>query len=310
MILINDIHTVSESFPNVVLTIGSFDGIHLGHRRIIEEVVREAQSVQGTACLMSLKPHPREFFAPGNPPNILLSDAKKEALLAEAGIDVLFILPFNQEAASMLPDTFLREIVVGRCHAKHVIVGHDFCFGKNAQGDYEYLKEAAPGLGFEVRQIPQRVIKGERVSSTLIREYILQGEVDKVEVFLGRKYSIAGEIIPGRGVGITLGYPTANIAPHHNAVPAHGVYVAEAVLEGKPYPAAVNIGVAPTIRNEDIAIEAFLLDFTGNIVGQPIELIFHKRLRPEKKFASREELVDAITHDVATVRHYFTLQIP
>lgn len=305
MILINDVNTVSDPFPNVVLTIGSFDGIHLGHRRIIEEVVRETRALQGTACLMTMKPHPREFFTPGNPPNILVSDAKKEAVLAEAGIDVLFILPFNQEVASMPPDTFLREIVVGRCHAKRVIAGHDFCFGKNAQGDYEYLKEAAPGLGFEVRQIPQRVIQGERVSSTLIREYILQGEVDKVEVFLGRKYSIAGAIIPGRGVGITLGFPTANIAPHHNAVPAHGVYVAEAILEGKSYPAAVNIGVAPTIRNEDIAIEAFLLGFSGDIVGKPIELIFHKRLRPEKKFPSREELVAAITQDVAAVRHYF-----
>ncbi len=308
MIRIDDVRTVSESFPNVVLTIGSFDGIHLGHRRIIEEVVREARSIQGTACLMSLKPHPREFFAPGNPPNILLADAKKESLLAEAGMDVLFILPFNHDVASMSPDTFLREIVVGRCHAKRVIIGHDFCFGKNAQGDYEYLKEAAPGLGFDVRQIPQCVIQGERVSSTLIREYVLQGEVDKVEIFLGRKYSIAGEIIPGRGVGITLGFPTANIAPHHNAVPAHGVYVADAILDGQCYPAAVNIGVAPTIRNEDIAIEAFILDFTGDIVGKPIELVFHKRLRPEKKFASREELMAAIAQDVATVRHYFDTQ--
>ncbi len=305
MRVIQDVRSTRESFPELVLTIGSFDGLHLGHQRIIGEVVRAARDAGGTAALMSMRPHPREFFSPENAPNILLADAKKEALLAEAGIDVLFVLPFNAEVARMTPRDFVEQVVVGRCHTRKLIVGHDFCFGRDAQGDYEFLREVAPEFGFEVRQVPQLVLYGERVSSTLIREYILQGELDQVERFLGRKYSITGEIIHGRGVGLKLGFPTANIAPHHNAVPAHGVYVAEALFEGQRHQAAVNIGVAPTVRNEDIVVEAFLLDFEGQIAGKTIEVVFHKRLRPEKKFGSFEELSAAIAKDVEEVRRYF-----
>lgn len=308
MQVIQDVRAATESFPNVVLTIGSFDGLHLGHQRIIGEVVRAARDMGGTAALMSLRPHPREFFSPENAPNILLADAKKEQLLAEAGIDVLYVLPFNAEVARMTPRAFVEDIVVGACHARKIIVGHDFCFGKDAQGDYEFLQELGPEQGFDVRQVPQLVLYGERVSSTLIREYILQGELGQVERFLGRKYSMTGEIIHGRGMGAKLGFPTANIAPHHSAVPAHGVYVAEAIVEGVRRQAAVNIGVAPTVRNEDIVVEAFLLDFDGEIAGKTIEVVFHKRLRPEKKFASFAELTEAIDKDVKNVRDYFKTQ--
>jgi riboflavin kinase / FMN adenylyltransferase len=305
MQIINDVRTTAETFPNVVLTIGSFDGIHLGHRRIIDEVVRTAREIHGTAALMSLRPHPREFFSPNDAPNILLSDAKKETLLAEAGIDVLYILPFDADTARMSPREFVEEIVLGRCHATTVIVGHDFCFGNRAAGDFEFLSSMAAERGFAVCQVPQLVLYGERVSSTLIREYILQGELEQVERFLGRKYSMTGEVVTGRGMGTKLGYPTANLSPHHSAVPAHGVYVAEAIVDGQRYPSAVNIGVAPTVRNEDIIVEAFLLDFAEDIVGKSTEVVFHKRLRPEKKFASFDELIVAIGRDVAEVRQYF-----
>lgn len=305
MRIIEDVRNLEELLPNLVLTIGSFDGVHLGHQKVLEELILSAKEIDGCAGLMTMRPHPRHFFSPAAAPNILTSDAKKAALLREAGVEALLYLPFNAEVASMSPAHFVEEILVRRCRIRRLIIGHDFCFGKNAEGNYEFLMEAAPIYGFEVVQTPQVVIQGERVSSTLIREYIVQGELEAVEPFLGRKYSIMGEVMPGRGMGVKLGFPTANIEPHHNAVPAHGVYAAEALLDKQRYWAAVNIGVAPTIRHEDVTIEAHLLNFSGYIVGQPVEIIFHKRLRPEKKFPSKEALIQAIADDVEKIRRYF-----
>lgn len=305
MKIIPDIRNSTEQFPNVVLTIGSFDGIHLGHRRIIDRLIADARAMDGIAALMTLRPHPRQFFSPGSAPNILTSDAKKEQLLAESGIDVLFVLPFNADVAGLDREDFVREIVVGRCAAKKLVVGHDFNFGKGAKGNFEYLQSVASQHGFTVEQAEALIIDGERVSSTLVREFVLQGELDHAERFLGRKYSILGEVITGRGMGRKLGYPTANIKPQNNAVPANGIYVAEAIVDGRRFMAAVNIGIAPTIRHEDVMVEAYLLDFDENLVGKTIELIFHTRLRPEKKFHSLEELIQAIDVDVQDTRRYF-----
>jgi riboflavin kinase/FMN adenylyltransferase len=305
MRVIQDVRTLAEPFPNTVLTIGSFDGLHLGHRRIIDEVIRAARSMNGAAAVMTLRPHPREFFSPRNAPNILLCDAKKEALLAEMGVDALFILPFNAEVARMSPGAFLDQILMGRCAARKLVVGHDFAFGKDAAGDFEFLQRAAPDYGFDVVQVPQLVIQGERVSSSLIREMILQGEVDTVETFLGRKYSLVGEVVSGRGIGAKLGFATANLEPAHSAIPAHGIYVAEAFFAGERRMAAVNVGVAPTIRNEEVTVEAHLLDFDRNIVGETMELVFQKRLRGEKRFDSLDDLIAAIGRDVQAVRDWF-----
>lgn len=305
MRIIEDVRHCDERFSNLVLTIGSFDGVHLGHRRIIENVIADARERCGTAALMTLRPHPRQFFAPASAPNILTSDRKKEQLLADAGVDVLYVLPFNADVAGLDREEFLREIVIGRCGAKKLIVGHDFNFGKGAKGNFEYLREMAPALGLVVEQAETLILEGERVSSTRVREVILQGELEHATRLLGRRYSVVGEVITGRAMGRKLGYPTANIKPHNNAVPANGIYVAEAHFDGRRFMAAVNIGIAPTIRHEDIMIEAFLLDFNEDLVGKTLEIVFHKRLRPEKKFHSLEDLIVAIGDDVTATRAYF-----
>ncbi len=305
MRIIRDIRRETLGIPHAVLTIGSFDGVHLGHQHILQEVVREARACSGMACVLTMSPHPREFFSPDHAPNLLTSDAKKARLFEAAGMDAMLVLPFNHEVASMEPEVFVREIVRERCGAEALIVGHDFRFGRGAQGDYDFLQRIAPGFGFVVRQIEPLLIHGERISSTVIRERVLQGELEEAERFLGRKYAIVGEVITGRGIGKTLGFPTANIKPHHNAVPAHGVYAARVRLDGGEYTAAVNIGIAPTIRNEDIIVEAFLLDFDGRLAGSEIEVVFHKRLRPERKFPSHEALIEQITLDVESVRQHF-----
>lgn len=306
MRVIENVCEAQVSVPNLVLTIGSFDGIHLGHQRIVSELSRIARAIDGTAGLMTLHPHPRQFFSPETAPNILTPLKKKVELLDALGLDVLLVLPFTAETANLTPEAFLREIIVEKCSARVLVVGHDFAFGKGARGDYEFLQAAAPQYGIEVQQVPALIVQGERVGSTVIRERILQGELEKAEELLGRKYSILGEVVRGRGVGgAQLGYPTANVKPHNNAVPAHGVYVAEVIVEGERYPSAVNIGIAPTIRQEDVTIEAYILDFCRDIVGKEIEVVFHSRVRPEMKFDSLEALIRAIEQDVCVVRQYF-----
>ncbi len=305
MKIIEDVRNTAESFPHVVLTVGSFDGVHLGHQRVVSEVVRRARAANGTAAVMTMRPHPREFFAPDRAPNLLTSEAKKLALFETADIDVVYLLPFDASVAYLDRRDYVEQIVDARCHAKELVIGHDFRFGRNAEGDYKFLKAMGLVLGFSVYEVPALFVDGERVSSTAIRECIIEGDLDQAERFLGRKYSVVGEVGSGRGIGLTLGFPTANIKPHHTAVPAQGVYAAQACIDGAAYPAAVNIGIAPTIRHDETVIEAFLLGFEGNIRGHEIEIVFHRRLRPEKKFGSHEELIAAIQNDVETVQAMF-----
>ena len=159
--------------------------------------------------------------------------------------------------------------------------------------------------GYTVEEIPPLIIGAERVSSTLVRERVLQGDLAAVESLLGRHYSLTGVVVKGRGIGVTLGFPTANVRPYHSAIPAQGVYVAEALVDGARRPAAVNIGIAPTIRQEDLTVEAHLIDFQGDLVGKDIEIFFLQRLRSEKKFRSREELQEQIARDIESTRAYF-----
>jgi riboflavin kinase/FMN adenylyltransferase len=217
----------------------------------------------------------------------------------------VFILSFNAEVANLEPEAFVAEILVERCHAEAVVVGHDFRFGRKARGDFHLLVDLGIKHGFSVAQVEPLLMDGERVSSTLIRERLLAGDLSKAEAFLGRPYSIVGEVVAGRRIGATLGFPTANIRPYHSAIPAQGVYIAETLVDGRAYPTAVNIGVAPTIRNEEMAIEAHLLDYQGRLEGCEIEVVFRERLRSEVKFPSREALIEQIQRDIADVRAYF-----
>lgn len=305
MDVICDIRAESSDHPNVVLTVGSFDGIHRGHRLILDRVTAIARGISGTPAVLTMRPHPREFFAPENAPNLLTSDAKKEQLLAEAGIGALFVLPFDRRTADTEPEDFIARLLCERCRARTIVVGHDCRFGKGARGDVTMLRALGPAHGFTVEEVPPLIIGAERVSSTLVRERVLQGDLAAAENLLGRKYSLTGVVARGRGIGVTLGFPTANVKPDHSAVPAQGVYIAEALVDGGRHAAAVNIGIAPTIRQEDLTVEAHLLDFHQELVGKEIEIVFHRRIRPEKKFRSREELQEQIARDIESVRAYF-----
>ncbi len=305
MQIIEDVLKTDKNYDNVVLTVGSFDGVHLGHQHILKDVVERAKEISGTAALLTMQPHPREYFAPDNAPNLLTSFDKKLSLLEEAGIEVLYVLPFDADTADIEPEVFIEMVLRDHCHASALIVGYDCRFGRKARGDFAMLQAFAAEMNFDVKEIAPVIVESERVSSTLIRERILQGDLETVELLLGRKYSVAGKVERGRGIGKTIGFPTANVRPYHTAIPAQGVYIAESVIDGDAYPSAVNIGIAPTIRNEDITIEAHLLDFDRDINGSEIEVLFHKRVRPEKKFPGKEALIEQIGRDVEAVRAYF-----
>jgi riboflavin kinase / FMN adenylyltransferase len=305
MQIIENILEETVDYSDMVLTIGSFDGVHRGHQRILSRLTDEARSRKGTAALMTLEPHPRQVFSPENAPNLLTCREKKAELLARAGLDAFLILPFSRETASMTPEAFLKAVIVDRCGAKKLVAGHDFAFGRNGEGDYEFLAAHAPAFGIEVEQVAALHIQGERVSSTLIRERLLQGAVENIDIFLGRFYAMRGTVASGRGIGRQLGFPTANIRPDCGLVPAHGVYAAEVLAGDERHAAAVNIGIAPTIRHDSAIIEAHLLGFDGDLTGAEIEIIFRKHLRTEQKFPSREALMAAIAADIQQVRDYF-----
>jgi riboflavin kinase/FMN adenylyltransferase len=307
MIVVENVQQIEDTFDNVVLTVGSFDGVHKGHQTILRQVVQEAKEKNGTPAVLTMDPHPREFFAPDNAPNLLTSLEKKAALLEELGIEVLFVLPFNQTTADMTPELFIQEILHEKCQAARMIVGHDCRFGKAAKGNFELLQTWGEKLGFEVEEISQVIIEAERVSSTLIRERVLQGDLKTVEKLLGRPYSVTGTVSKGRGIGEQLGFPTANVQPDHSAIPAQGVYFAETVVDGVAMPSAVNIGIAPTIRHADVTIETHILDFKGDIRGKEIEIVFYERIRPEKKFASKEALIEQISADVQSAKAFFDM---
>lgn len=304
--IIEDVRTVETHFPCVVLTMGSFDGVHLGHQAILQSVTERARQCKGTPSVLTMRPHPREYFSPQRPPNLLTDETKKARLFEEQGIEILFVLPFGRTVAEMSREDFFDEIVCRRCRAKEVVVGHDFRFGKGAEGDCEYLQNRCRKHHIRVDIVPPVQVDGERVSSTLVREYLLQGDIERAAQLLGRRYSIAGHVVAGRGIGARLGFPTANIKPHHSAAPAQGVYAAKAWVQGKGYPAAVNIGIAPTISHEAITIEAHILGFAQDITSQEIEIEFFERLRSERKFPSRKALVRQISQDAETVVRFFS----
>jgi riboflavin kinase/FMN adenylyltransferase len=305
MDVIQDATTCDCGYSNLVLTVGSFDGVHLGHQAILNTVIERARERGGTAALMSLQPHPKAFFQ-GVDDFALLSDPlQKEALLRSQGIEAYFVLPFNGAVARMEPGEFLSRILVEQCKAVHLVVGDDFAFGAGARGNVAFIQREGADYGLTVDVVSPVYVGGERVSSTRIRGLVATGHVEEAAALLGRPYAVAGTVTRGRGMGKELGYPTANLHTESVLLPAHGIYAARVTLEGKSLLAAVNIGYAPTLPHARPVVEAHLLDFEGELAGRRIEVELHHRLRGEKKFDGLAELKAAIQNDIVHIRQYF-----
>ncbi|MDH5506525.1 MAG: bifunctional riboflavin kinase/FAD synthetase [Anaerolineae bacterium] len=289
------------------LTIGSFDGVHLGHRQILKELTAGAHAHGAPAVVLTFYPHPAVVLR-GPRDSFYLSDPEeKAALLGESGIDVVITQPFDPQIAAIPAADFMLTLK-DQLGLRQLWVGHDFALGRDRQGDAAALQKMGMELDYAVHVISPVQVNGEVISSSLIRRLLLAGEMRRVAQFLGRPYRIPGSVVRGDGRGRTLGIPTANLAVwRERAVPGSGVYAVRAHIGAAAYGAVANIGVRPTFEKEPVAprLEAHLLDFDGEIYGQEIQLEFLERLRGEQRFSSAEELVVQIETDIKKARLLF-----
>ncbi|MBI5561356.1 MAG: bifunctional riboflavin kinase/FAD synthetase [Deltaproteobacteria bacterium] len=284
-----------------VLTLGNFDGLHLGHRKIIDRVIRRSRSLGVPAVVYTFDPHPLKVVAPAKSPPLLLDIKDKIRLMEASGVDCLVLARFTKGFAAKHPRAFVEE----ELHAngvREVWVGHDFSFGRGRTGTVEYLRELGAELGFRVVVVPAYMRSGAVVSSSRIRELIRDGDVKGASALLGRHYSIKGRVVKGRGVGGGIGYPTANLSVTSELIPADGVYAGFAVVDGTAHQAAINIGPSPTFGVGARRIEAHLPGFSGNIYGKKMEIDLVARLRGVIAFQSKEALIRRIERDVRRSR--------
>ncbi len=287
---------------DAVLTLGNFDGLHLGHQKIIRKVAARARELGTKSVVYTFEPHPLKVVAPHKSPPLILDAKDKAGLIGSFGIDCLIFARFTKEFAATHPREFVEKVLHKALSVKEVWVGHDFSFGRGRAGTVGYLKELGKELGFKVFVVPA-FKKGEHiVSSSRIRTLIKEGGVKGASALLGRDYSIKGRVVRGMDIGKAMGFPTANLAVESELVPANGVYAAYAVIKGRRLPAVLNIGTAPTFGGRDRGVEVHILDFDGDIYGKRMEVHFVKRLRDEKAFKSKEALVRQITKDTEKAR--------
>jgi len=291
----------------VALTIGNFDGVHLGHRAMIERVIAHARSNAMESCVMTFEPHPREFFAPDQAPARLTSLREKLELLAGIGIDKVLVCRFDFDFARVEAQAFVERLVVGALGARYVLVGDDFRFGARRLGDFDTLSAAGRVHGFQVERVSSIEVAGVRVSSTAVRERLGAGDLDAASDLLGRPYSIGGRVVRGDRLGRELGFPTANVALRRDPVPLQGIFAVQVTgLGNSPVAGAASLGVRPTVKSgAKPVLEVHLLDFQGDIYGRRLQVHFLKKLRDEAKYADLAALVEAIRRDVDTTRQFF-----
>jgi len=290
---------IKPDYP--VVTIGTFDGVHLGHRMILDRLVELARDHQGEIVLMTFYPHPRKVVqGPGSAPEMLSSMEEKIVLLREAGVQHLVIQSFTTEFSHMEYDVFVKEMLVHRLGVKMLVVGYDHQFGYQRKGGMKALAGLAPGLGFEVVEIPEKDIDAIAVSSTRIRHALAKGEVEEAAQLLGYDYRLTGKVIHGNKIGRTLGYRTANLFANdpEKLVPANGVYAVKVLLKTHEFIGALSIGTRPNFDNGHRSIEVHILEFDQDIYGEEITLVFKHYLRPEMRFPSVEDLVVQMGKDV------------
>lgn len=291
-----------EAPPAVSLTIGNFDGVHIGHRELLRRTVARARAAGAAAVALTFTPHPVRFFSPRSRFYEITGPEEKAALIGEAGIDTLVVEPFDGGVGLMWPADFAREILARRLHARWVIVGYDFTFGRNRTGTPAALSEMGRDLGFDVEVVPPLLRGGTIVSSSRIRELLLAGRVREAGELLCRPYRISGPVVTGAGRGRKLGFPTANIQFAQELVPLPGVYVVEAEVDGERRPGVANVGFNPTFGENSLGVEVHLLDFEGDLYGKAVSVLFRDRIRDERKFKSVDELARQIAKDVQFAR--------
>ncbi len=291
----------------VCLAIGVFDGVHLGHQQIIRQTVADAQSHEAAAVVVTFDQHPNAIVAPDKVPPLIYSRSQKLHALESLGANALLEIPFDRPFSQQTGEQFIRSLARDLHRIHSICVGADFVFGCKRSGNVALLRTLGGDLGFQVHGLSAVALDGETVSSTRIREAIRAGDFDAASQMLGRAYSLAGLVTHGDHLGQQLGFPTANLATPGLLLPPHGVYAAHAVVGGQAHRAVLNIGRRPTVQNPPPTprVEVHLLDFSGDLYGQVLEVTFTAKLRAEQKFASLDELKAQIARDIAEARTRF-----
>jgi riboflavin kinase/FMN adenylyltransferase len=311
MEIVRGLAKLNTSYPNTVLTIGNYDGIHLGHQKILAMVLNRAQEIGGTSMVMSFDPHPVKVLAPERNMKLLTTPEEKARLLEEMGIDVLLCVKFDKEFSSMLPDDFIQYVLVDKIHVKEIIVGTEYAFGKNKKGTIDLLRRRGEKLGFGVKAVRNVLVHGRAVSSSTIRGFLQKGAVSEVTNYLGRAYSIEGTVIKGKGRGRSiLHVPTANISTPVEIAPKEGVYAVRVGLEDIVYNGVANIGKNPTFGNAEVSYEVHLFDFDGDLLGKNLRIYFIERIRGERTFPDAESLGKQIQDDIERGKEILSTKNP
>lgn len=289
-----------------VLTLGVFDGLHLGHQLIMKTVVARAHATGAVPTVITFEPHPRAVLHPESAPPLLQTLDQKIEAMGALGIKQTIVIHFDREFSRIRAEDFLREVVVDRLQAKEVYLGRGFFFGHEREGNIDLLRKVSGKLGFVADEVPEVRLRGKRIGSTRIRELLLAGRVNLARRMLGRPYGVEGPVVRGAERGAQLGYPTANIQPHNRVTPRGGVYVTATLIEGEWRRSVTNIGTRPTFGdNPEASVETHVLNWSGDLYGDVVRVRFLHRLRDERKFAGIDELKKQIALDVARARVYF-----
>jgi riboflavin kinase / FMN adenylyltransferase len=303
MELIRGLYNLRPRHRGCVLTIGAFDGVHRGHQEMIRVLRERAAHYSLPATALSFEPTPREFFAKGTPPARLTRFRERYEAFVRYGVERFVCLPFNEKMRSLTADEFTQQVLVDGLGVREVVVGHDFRFGRQHQGDVAKLREQGAKLGFEVTEVPPFEIDGERVSSSLVRQALDAGNMARAWKFLGRPYRITGKVVHGAKLGRKLGYPTANLRLHRRATPLAGIFAVKVSGAGlKDAPAVASLGTRPAVNGTELLLEAHVFDFDGELYRQYLHVDFIERLRDELWFPNVDALVEQMHKDSAQAR--------
>jgi len=308
MKVIRDTGRLKAKIKPPILTLGNFDGVHLGHQMILERVRMRAQELDCPSVVYTFEPHPLKVVAPHKSPPLITTFEEKVRLIAQFGIDYLICAHFTKEFASQHPRRFVKEVLVDGLSVKEVWVGHDYAFGRGKKGTVGYLKELGKEFGFGVHITPAYKRGGGVVSSSRVRGLIQKGRMEEVAVLLARYYSVTGRVVKGRDRGKALGFPTANIMANSELLPRRGVYAVFVNLGKRTYPGVANIGISPTFGEGSLTFEVYILGFKGDIYGKGIKVAFVDRMRDEVRFDTPQLLVERIKDDVERVRKILSSQ--
>jgi riboflavin kinase/FMN adenylyltransferase len=290
-----------------VLTLGVFDGLHLGHQLIISRVVERARAVGAVPTVITFDPHPRAVLHPESAPPLLQTLDQKVEAFGVLGVEQVIVVRFTREFAGVRADEFLRDVVHERLQAKEVYLGRGFAFGRGREGNIDLLRRVSRELGFDADEVPEVRLRGQRISSSRIRELLAGGSVNLARRMLGRPYGVEGRVVRGAERGRTIGFPTANLRPDNRVIPRVGVYVTATLIGGVWRRSVTNVGVRPTFEKEaEPSIETYVMDWGGDLYGDVVRVRFLHRLRDERRFSSVEELKRQIDFDVARAQKYFT----